>query len=406
MKIRVRWIPATIYILVMIFTASLGGLAGFSSFWISLFLPIYAVIAIIYLIISWNYYAWHQEFSTSHPRKGESIHFSIRLSNDGLIPLCGGSCIYTMPGKENSLSLPIGIIPGTKLTEIYETEICCPYRGTYIAGIKSIKLSTPLHILETNITIMPQQFYVYPELYELDDSIEKYAISTGSAIPTGGRGSSDNSIFEYTMPLREEIPEARISWKKWAATGIPTTIVSGQARSRGISIVLDLFPCDKIQTKTPISDEEKLAAEDLIMSAAFSVMQYLVLHDIPVTFFTGGTQKGQLIDSKEIFWNLYERSTGIFFDDETIPLSSFTGDTKSILFSTRPIADLYSEYEHALHSGNEPHVLLCPPKSRFESENEHAELIREQKVAAGSHSLFYVADVMNCKKEITDAFKH
>lgn len=405
MQIKVRWIPLSIYVVVMIIAASFGGLAGFFSFWISCFLPLYAVVAIIFLILSWHYYAWHQDFSTSHPRKGESIHYSIRLSNDGVFPLTGGSCLFTMPGKETNLALPIGLIPGTKKTESYETEISCPYRGTYVTGITAIKLSTPLHIIETKITIMPQTFYVYPELCELNASIEKYAISAGTTIPGSGKGSSDNSIFEYTTPLREEIPGARISWKRWAATGIPTAIINGQARSRGLTIVLDLFPCDTIKSKPSITEEEKLGAEDLAISAAFSVMQYLAIREIPVTFITGSELTGQVVDSLDTFWKLYERSTSIFFADSAFPTSAFSGDSNAILFSTRTLADLYNEYEHALHTGNEPHLFLCPPCSRFESEKERAELVREQRTAAGSHSLFHVANIKNGIKEVLDAFK-
>lgn len=398
MRIRVKWVNAIIYIAVMLIIATFGGFAGYLSFVISIFLPVYTIVVLLHLIISWYILAYHQTFSTNHPQKNEKIKFSIKLANDGKIPLVAGKCKFTVLGHESLISLPVGCLPGAKRTVEYETEICCPYRGTYTAGIESIMLYTPLGIIQTEIDVSPQVFYVYPELCNMDSSLEEYAVSSGATVPGSNRGGSDPSIFEYTVPLKEELPGARINWKRWASTGIPSAIISGRAKSRGLTVVLDLYPCD-------VSDEERLAAEDIVISAAFSVIRYLVMHEIPV-YFAAGSASVRLIDGEESWKSLFDHSTSILFKDASFPSVAFDESTGAILFSSRPLAELYHEYEKALYTGSEPHLFICPPLSHQKEEKRHADLIRDRRYAVSSRSLFYVADVNNGIKEVTDAFLH
>lgn len=406
MRIRIKWVGLAVFLTVLFITATFGGLAGYFSFIVSLALPVYAIVCIVYIIVSWLCLTWHQNFSTNHPQKGETIRFSIYFANSGFIPLADGTCKFTMPGKHNQLKLPVGFIPGTKRVIEYETEISCPYRGTYVAGVESINFSTPLGIIQTEIGITPQIFYVYPELCALDASVEKYAVSSGVTVPCSGKGNADLSIFEYTAQIREELPGARIAWKRWAATGIPAAVINGQSRSKGLTVVLDLFPCNDSSTGLKsVSEEEKLAAEDMIISAAFSVVQYLAVHEIPVTFISGGNMTGPLVDSEESFRVLFEKSTGYLFKDTSFPSAAFVEDSTAVLFSTRPLSLFFHEYEIALHKGNEPHVFLCPPPSRLSDERDRSEIVHEQRNGAGSRSLFYIADARNGSKEITDAFK-
>lgn len=398
MKIRIRWLNAIIFIAILLIIATFGGFAGYLSFVISIFLPVYAVVSIIYLIISWNIFAYHQNFSTDHPQKGEKIQFVIKLVNDGKIPLTSGTCKFTVLGNESRISLPVGCLPGAKKTIVHETEIVCPYRGTYTAGIESIMLSTPLGIIQTEIELSPHVFYVYPELCTLDSSIEEYAVSAGVTVHGSTRGGSDPSIFEYTIPLREELPGTRIAWKRWASTAIPSAIISGRAKSKGLTVVLDLYPCD-----VPI--EEKLAAEDLVISAFFSVIRYLVNHEIPVRLVTGSSSM-RYIDSQETYETLFDRSTGLLFNDLSFPSAAFEEDGGAILFTCRPISEFFQEYEKSLYTYSEPNLFICPPVSKYLEEKKHADLIQDRRYVISSHTLFYVADVKKGIKEVSDAFLH
>lgn len=398
MKVRIKWVNAILFIAVMLIVATFGGFAGYLSFVISIFLPVYSVISIIYLAISWNIFAYHQTFSTDHPQKGERIQFKIKLANDGKIPLTSGTCKYTVLGKESYINLPTGCLPGTKQFIVYETEISCPYRGTYTAGIELIKLSTPLGIIQTEIKLLPHVFYVFPEICNLDSSIEEYAVLSGSTIQGENRGGTDPSIFEYTIPLKEEIPGIRIAWKRWASTGIPSAIVSGRAKSKGLTVILDLYSCDVLM-------EEKLAAEDLIISAFFSVIKYLVNHEIPVQLVVGSSSI-KSIDSDEEWQTLFDHSTGILFNDSCFPSIAFEENGGAILFSCRPISDFFQEYEKSLYLGTEPNIFVCPPASKYSEEKKHGDLIQDKRYSISSHSLFHVADVRNGIKEVSDAFLH
>lgn len=412
MHIQIKWLPLIIFIAIVLIVATFGGLAGYLSYIISAALPVYAVISLVYVAASYKMLAWHQAFSTNHPQKGERILFKISLANDGFFPLASGICKFTVPGHHSDLKLPTGFLPGTRKTIEYETEISCPYRGAYVAGIESIRISTPLEIVSVEIKIEPQIFYVYPELCEIDSSAEKYAMSSGAVAPSLDHGAGDISIFEYAMPIRGETRGTRIAWKKWAATGIPSEIISGHSRSKGISVILDLFPVGRAQAAgntgavlKGIPEEERLAAEDIAASAAYSIVRFLSSREIPVVFITGGASSGVLTDNFDSFRILFERSTGVFFTDESFPYAAFDSAFSAILITTRPLSLLYSEYEHSLYGGNEPHLFACPPASFYAEEKHHGEIIQEQRLSCGSHSLFFIADVRNGVKEISDAFK-
>lgn len=398
MKIRIRWAFAGAFIALVLIINSFAGFAGFFSFLVSLFLPFYAVSSIIYIFFSWNSYAWFQSFSTNHPRKGETIHFDIRFSNDGILPLLGGTCTFIMPDSSKTFALPIGHLPSAPNVITYTADIACPYRGTYIAGIESINLSTPLGIIKTSMNVHPETFYVFPELCPLTFFNETYTPKAGTNISPNTAGEEDSSVFECTAPLTDGVARGRIAWKKWASSGVPATIVSGQSRSKEVTVVLDLYPC------TDATKNERLACEDMVISAAFSLLNHLAKRKIPVTFITGGEANGILIENPESFTKLYERSVNIFFNDPSFPESAFNGQSASFLFTARPLSELYNRYEKAMQTGGEPHLFLCPTESRYQKEKERAGVVEEQRHTKGCRSLFYTANVINGSKEITDAF--
>ncbi|HBG65680.1 MAG TPA: hypothetical protein DDW78_04355 [Treponema sp.] len=400
MRLHIQWLQLFLFIALSLMLSAFGGLAGFFSLFISVLLPLYALFALLYLLVSWEKYAWYQTFSTNHPHKGESIRFEIHLANDGCFPLSGGTCRFVIPGKEQQLPLPVGFLPGMPAHSTYTEDIACPYRGTYTAGIRAIILRTPLGIIQVEIITQPQIFYVFPELYTPGSSLEAYMTTIGSMLPGERIGMGDTSVFEYATPLREQMPSRGILWKRWAATGIPSCAVYGETRSRGIAIVIDLYPC----CPEPEA-QEKLAAEDILMSAAFSVMRYLASHRISVRLFCGSEQEGTLIDSEEAFRKLYDRSANIIFSDTSFPAAAFAEENTAMLFSARPIEALYGEYKKKLGAGTEPHLFLCPPQSLFKRESARSRILQEERLKAGSKSFFYIADARKGGKEVTDAFR-
>lgn len=377
---------------------SFAGFVGFFSIWISAILPIYSILSVIYIFVSWENYGWTQNFSTNHPRKGETIHFDIRFSNDAFFPLLGGTCTFAMPDSEKQFPLPVGFFPSSPYIQNYSVDISCPYRGTYIAGIKSIHLSTPLGIIQTELDSPPQTFYVYPELCPLPHFSESLTITSGTTISGTSSGQEDVAVFESVAPLLPQ-QSGRIAWKKWAATGVPSLIVSGYSRSQAVTVVLDLYESQNV------TKNERLASEDIVISATFSLLQHLVYKKIPVTFICGSSANPILIDNEDSFKDLYERSVNIFFNDSSFPQVAFNETSAVFLFTSRPLIDLYSDYEKNLQTGTEPHLFLCPPEPLYKEEKDRANVVNEQRQTTSSRSLFYVANVKNGSKEISDAFK-
>jgi len=402
MHIRVKWLSLAFYFLAMIVAFSLCGLAGFPSVFIAVFLPSYGILEIIYLAVSWHFYTWNQTYSTNHPRKGETIRFEISIFNEANIPLADGTVSFAMPGRKTHFNMPAKK-NRKKNAVIHKAEVGCPYRGTYIAGMEAVTLTSALGIISAEINIQPQIFYVLPELYDISPSVEKYAVTHGATLAESSATNSDPSIFEYTAPLTPYNSNGKIAWKKWASTGIPSVMISGKSSARGISVFLDLYPC-----KPSSEDVERLAAEDIVMSAAFSVMDYLSKKKIPVNFVMEETEKIRKciqIENEKTFKSIYEKSINIIFNRKDFPSSAFNTEDSVLLFTTRPIEELYAEYENKVMEGCEPGLFICPPQSSYEKEMQYADVLRNLRHNAGSKSLFYLADVRNGGKEVIDAFK-
>jgi hypothetical protein len=366
-------------------------------------LPVIALCSLLQIILSWNLFAFHQTFSNDHPQKGETVYYRLHAINDGILPICAGYGRFSNPA-ENSRhwkKIDFPFMPGKSMK--YEQEIRCSYRGIYVIGLNSLSFIGMLGILETELTIEPRLFYVYPQLVDIDSSIEQIACSSGITRPDAQKSHDDITIFEYLVPIRGDVPLRRIAWKRWAATGIPSAIINGQSRSPGMRIILDLWPGTQLRgIATDKAGTEKLASEDMAVTAVFSAMRYLAEHDIPVEFVTGGSEKGVVVDSKEGFQTVFEQSVNIIFNDENFPYPAFSSETAAILVTTRPLDALFSVYEDALNRGTEPHLLLCPPPVSCDDEKKKIETLAERQIIAGSKSLLRLADARSGTEELVN----
>lgn len=233
------------------------------------------------------------------------------------------------------------------------------------------------------------------------------ARSSGSDQAGGGAVERDASIYEYVAPLRAGENPERVAWKRWAATGIPAQIVTGQSRSSALRLVLDLRPCSPRRA-------ERLQAEDRACSAVFSVLGELVRQEIPVELILGGEDRGILVDCGETFQRLFDASTNLLFTDHRFPAAAFApfsaGGTAAFLITTRPIVesggdDLFTLYEECLAKGTEPHLLVCPPESKEAEVRRSVETLAELQIACGSRTLMSLADSEGGTKELANALR-
>ena len=404
MRIRVH-IPGLLVFLAFTFVLStFTGLAGWISVFLAIFLPSLLIFSIIHLFLSWCSFGFHQNFSSDHPQKGEVVHYSLHVSNQSIIPIASGECRFSNPGPmqvfATSLATPVG--PGETVS--YETDIRCSYRGTYVVGLTSVAFTAIPGIVSIEERIDPRVFYVFPEIVKLDRGIERIARSSGADQPGTSARESDLSIFEYLSPIRAGHSAGRIAWKRWASSGIPAEIIPGQSRSAGLRLVLDLWPGTD-------GGLEKLASEDMAISAVFSILRSLSNREIPTELILGSNTNGIKISSPKEFSDLFDQSTNIIFSDPAFPAAAFTPGEPSLLITTRPLTgcdqfaqpDIFTSYEDAVLSGCEPHLLVCPPPGKADEERHILDVLIERQTAMGGHNLLRLADARRGTEELVNA---
>lgn len=404
---RIRPIPLISVCTFSFVLGTFSGLAGFLSAFLSVILPVIFCASLIHLMISWQFFAMHQNFSNDHPGKGETVKYSLRMTNEGFIPLASGMCHFADPGPASAFIKETPVPNKGHETLSLDAEIRCSYRGTYVIGLSSVSFHDIMGMLEVDTAIEPRIFYVYPELVPLDGRVERLASSSGSDRPGSNAREEDPTIFEYLSPLVPGKTARHIAWKRWAATGIPAEIIHGQARSSALTVVLDLWPgyC---------SGTEKLASEDIAMSAVFSLLQYLAKEQIPVELVYGGREKGTNVDSLDRFTEIFDQTTSVIFNDTSFPSAAFKGGTTALLVTTRPLVDcikttkldLFTAYEQGLMGGNIPHVLICPPPGHADEEKKILEMLAEKQTAYGAKGLLAMADSRRGLEDIANALRY
>jgi hypothetical protein len=407
MRIRANPLALLVFCTFSFILNTFAGLAGPLSTIISVLLPSVLLASLIQLALSWHFFSWHQVFSCDHPQKGETVRYLLHTANESRLPLAQGACKFSSFILSDDFTNTVGLPSGPGETRNFEAGIHCSWRGTYSIGISGFSFTDALGLISIEEQIEPRVFYVYPELVTLDSRIEKLARSSGSDQPGIQANDGDSAIFEYIAPLRESRYPKRIAWKRWAATGIPGEIIHGKSRSTALTIVLDLWPGYS-------SGVDKLASEDVAVSAVFSVLQYLSREQIPAELILGGDERGIPVDSTEAFNELLSRSTNIIFSDERFPFSAFSSGPAVLLVTTRPLieqprlpgspeTDLFTAFEDALLRGTEPHILLCPPPSQVTEQRACIETLAERQSVVGGITLLRLAEPGCGPEEIAHA---
>lgn len=361
--------------------------------------------SLVHLAASWFGFTFHEEYSTDHPRKGDTITYALHLRNGLPVPAALGLCVFSSRGPLGGglEPLPLELGAGEYTTRTH--RIRCAYRGIYVIGARSIRFRGTLGLLEVEHSVEPRVFHVYPELVQLSPRVDR--LGEGGA---GGRtvmagGDPDPGVFDGLRPLEHHRPARRIAWKKWAATGIPSEIAEGRSATEGLRVVLDLRP--------PVAEEEdRLAAEDLAVTAAYSVLARLVQAGIPAELVLGGEETGRKIDTPAAFEAAYEVSTSVLFKDTSFPAAALAGDMASLLVSARPLAeadplggmDLFGALELACSRSLALTVFEVPPPATAERERERAFTVYEGLLEGGRTASLRVLDPRNGTQDLLDAF--
>ncbi|MFQ3547125.1 MAG: hypothetical protein SNJ56_02210 [Termitinemataceae bacterium] len=382
MKIRIHVLPLIVLLFVIALLNSLQGLAGPLSRYLQLFPLLFLIFSVLQASYSYAVFGFHQEFSTDHPVRGETVRYSLVIFNHGLIPACETLCEFSFVGPGLSGTKDFSTFLGSGESETVSFEFRCAYRGVYSLGARRFVFRDLLGILRLEYTVEPRTFYVYPELVPLGQGLETLVSGTGDRAFQSGGIQVDPGVFDSIQVLRHGEGGRPIAWKRFAATGIPCSINEGKSSAPFLRLILDLRPL----SAGTFPQEEILQAEDLAVSLFFSVARYLVAHTIPAELLLGSSDEAFPLLDMDAFTSLYEQSTSLLFTDTALSLSASRGDA-AILFitvhspfeetSTGP-SDLFSFFESRLRRGLPSLYLIVPPPSRFQQEQERWSALLEE----------------------------
>ncbi|MFH2116137.1 MAG: DUF58 domain-containing protein, partial [Spirochaetota bacterium] len=263
-----------VYIVFHLAASYLGGVFGY----VSRFLSMLLFLDLFHLFWSFRRIRYSQNFSTTHPVKGQNVEYIFRLRLESPIP--GARLMVTFKGIRQDLRLDYGVktldfFPGAGAFDEHRKQIQCPFRGTYTVGLDSMELQDTLAMLWIKVPVWFITFYVYPRLIELDSCClvgeGKHDLPTSLAEGAIVDPTRFRSLAEY----RPGESVRHLAWKKFAATGIPFLREWERSAVPGITFYLDTL-------RRGEPDHQSLLAEDCALEILLAVSHWFVSHDIPV----------------------------------------------------------------------------------------------------------------------------
>ncbi|MCA1949575.1 MAG: hypothetical protein LDL24_03315 [Treponema sp.] len=374
MGIRISPLGLGVFLFSLALFNSLTGLAGPLSRLLVLF-PFFVVgSSLLQVWYSYMQFGFHQEFSSDHPVRGESIRYHFVIHQEGLLPSCLILCRFSFKGPGLAGINERSVFLGSRESQSWSFSFRCAYRGVYAVGLEHILFKDSLGLFELSYRVEPRMFYVYPELIPLSHSLEYLFTGSGETGTNPGGLQDDVGVFDSVYPLRHGEGGRQIAWKRFAATGIPSALKTARASAQSLRIVLDLRPAPFNKT-----EEARLLAEDLALSLVFSVLRYMAERGISAELFAGCETGPYLISEMKSFEWLYSRSTNILFTETSLPQAAWEGDKTTLLVSLLPPLsqagsqekDFYSIIEQRLRGGYRILFISVPgPEFVLDAQND------------------------------------
>lgn len=315
--------------------------------YISRFLSVLLVLDLIHLFWNFRRIRYSQNFSTTHPVKGQNVEYIFRLRIESPIP--GTRLLVKFKGIRQDLQLDYGVktldfFPGAAAFDEYRKQIQCPFRGTYTVGLDSIELQDALAMLWLKVPVWFITFYVYPRLIELDSC---RLVGEGKRDLTTSLANGaiiDPTRFKSLCEYRAGENIRNMAWKKFAATGVPFLRDWERSAFPGITLYLDTL-------RRGEPDYQSLLAEDCALEILLALAHWFVRQDIPV----------------------YVRNDGGIarLEDGTNGFSRFMTDTAKLSFCQRSDEDqpsLIACLESDIHSGSLGTVAIAAIFRSFDME--------------------------------------
>lgn len=414
MGIRIHAGPwAGVLVLLGLFD-SVRGLAGRLSEVIGFSFLFFIFASIAQVVLTYFFCGFHQNFSTDHPVRGIPVDYDLSIHNQSPIPSSRIICRFSLSGPGLGGKRDRTFFLGRKKSTNLAFSFSCAYRGVYAVGLRRLLFRDALGLLDIEYIIEPRIFYVFPEIVSLRTETARIAEGRGEFFPLFRNtavhsGTRDFGVFDTLRVLRPHEGSARIAWKRFAATGIPQTFIEANLEERGLSVVLDLRP-----SSYSVPEERKnelLLAEDVAISAVFSLLRLMVSQGIPIELRMGSQRSERLLTDSQSWDALYALSTGILFKDPWPPIDLPSEGKTTLIVSLRSIADMkegigtpqFELLETAERNGQRLILLIVPPPSFVEEEQERTTLALERLSVRPIYAFCGVLDTRRGSEGIADA---
>ncbi len=268
----------------------------------------FLILNVIHIILTALFLKYSQEFSTTHPVKGEGVDYSWYFIMESFVPGCRItlSLIGTL-GIGETESEKVEFFPGSRKIFTRKYTIRCPFRGIYTLGIEKLVVSDTFGWMEVRLPVWHKTFYVYPRVIPLEE--HSSGVYGDAKRPAGSAegNAQDFSLYRNLREYQRGDNVHHIAWKKFAALGEPFVRVYENTSWPGITLYLDT-------RRTGPADYSILEAEDTSVEILVALVRYFMNAGIPL-YIRSGEWRPNPIDEENIqsFKDFFDSTMNLYF---------------------------------------------------------------------------------------------
>jgi len=263
---------------------------------------------VIHIVLTALFLRYSQEFSTTHPVKGEGVDYRWYSIMESYVPGCriSVSLIGTLEvGKTGSEK--VDFFPGSRKIFTREYTIRCPFRGIYTLGMEKLVVSDTFGWLEVRLPVWHKIFYVYPRVIALREHSSSVYGDTKRPAGSAAGNAQDFSLYRNLKEYQRGDNIHHVAWKKFAAFGEPFVRVYEKTSWPGITLYLDT------RRRGPV-DYNILEAEDTSVEILVALVRYFMYAGIPL-YIRSGEWHPHSVDEENIqsFKDFFDSTMNLYF---------------------------------------------------------------------------------------------
>ena len=332
-----------------------GGRISHTLFYMTLVIPLAALIYIVYVYINVRYV---QSVGKRKIVKGEPASYEMLMRNETQIAFSSIRFVY-FEDKSRLFNVDKDreyyLAPGSSHT--VSTEIVAKYRGEYLVGAKAFVITDPFGIFRVECDIHSKMSVtVLPRIVEwtntdiiCDEEDEKKTVFQPDS------RELDICVREY---VKGDVLK-KVHWKVSARTGKMFVRLDNGTEKGGVLLLPDFSP-------VRAEGDQRIAVEDSLIEQLLAMSSYCIGKKIPcrVTYFQNGIQECRLRNESD-FDAFYESCATLYFTQDSpynLLLSQRTvhisGNDTIVMITHQMTQDVYSKIIELYHQGRTVRVVF------------------------------------------------